>query len=100
MSIESLKSEPVAATSSRERAETQRASQIYLGALAASFFVAYLPTYLTLANGAWQTEQEGHGPLIMLAAGGWPGSSGASLRRLRSSPRHSPVGSSCSHPWG
>ena len=28
-----------------------------------------MPTYLKLANGPWQTEQEGHGPLIMLAAG-------------------------------
>jgi exosortase len=40
----------------------------FLAALAASFFVAYLPTYLTLAGGAWRTEQEGHGPLIMIAA--------------------------------
>src|SRR5262249_15201026 len=40
----------------------------FLVALVASFFVAYLPTYLTLAGGAWRTEQEGHGPLIMLAA--------------------------------
>jgi exosortase B len=40
----------------------------FLAALAASFLVAYLPTYLKLANGAWRTEQEGHGPLIMLAA--------------------------------
>ena len=40
----------------------------YLGAMAISFFVAYLPTYVKLANGPWQTEQEGHGPLIMLAA--------------------------------
>jgi exosortase B len=29
---------------------------------------AYIPTYVTLAEGPWQTEQEGHGPLIMLAA--------------------------------
>jgi exosortase B len=29
---------------------------------------AYAPTYLTLAAGPWQTEQEGHGPLIMLLA--------------------------------
>ena len=29
---------------------------------------AYIPTYMTLAAGPWQTEQEGHGPLIMLAA--------------------------------
>src|SRR5262245_16266160 len=29
---------------------------------------AYIPTYMTLAAGPWQTEQEGHGPLVMLAA--------------------------------
>jgi exosortase B len=29
---------------------------------------AYVPMYLTLAAGSWQTEQEGHGPLIMLLA--------------------------------
>ena len=27
----------------------------------------YIPTYIRLYNGPWQTEQEGHGPLIMLA---------------------------------
>ena len=43
-------------------------SLAYLGAMAVSFLVAYLPTYVKLANGAWQTEQEGHGPIIMLAA--------------------------------
>ena len=34
----------------------------------ASFFVAYIPTFVTLAQGPWQTEQEGHGPLIIAAA--------------------------------
>ena len=28
----------------------------------------YIPTYLKLYEGPWQTEQEGHGPLIMLAS--------------------------------
>ena len=36
--------------------------------MAASFVLAYLPTYMRLVNGPWQTEQEGHGPLIILAA--------------------------------
>lgn len=36
--------------------------------LLVAVLVAYLPTYLMLAAGPWQTEQEGHGPLIMLAA--------------------------------
>ena len=29
---------------------------------------AYTPTVITLAQGPWQTEQEGHGPLIIAAA--------------------------------
>ena len=36
--------------------------------LLVAVLVAYIPTYLMLAAGPWQTEQEGHGPLIMLAA--------------------------------
>ena len=68
MSIESLKSEPVRSASLSARAESRGVNLTFLAALAASFFVAYLPTYLRLAGGAWRTEQEGHGPLIMLAA--------------------------------
>jgi exosortase len=68
MSIESLKSEPVRPASLSARAESRGVNFAFLAALAASFFVAYLPTYLRLAGGAWRTEQEGHGPLIMLAA--------------------------------
>jgi exosortase B len=33
-----------------------------------SFLAAYIPTFVTLAQGPWQTEQEGHGPLIIAAA--------------------------------
>ena len=36
--------------------------------LFSAIVAAYIPTYATLASGPWQTEQEGHGPLIMLAA--------------------------------
>jgi exosortase len=68
MSIESLKTESVRPASLLARADGRGVNLVFLGALAASFFVAYLPTYLRLAGGAWQTEQEGHGPLIMLAA--------------------------------
>ena len=68
MSIESLKTESVRPASLLARAEGRGVNLVFLGALAASFFVAYLPTYLRLAGGAWRTEQEGHGPLIMLAA--------------------------------
>jgi exosortase B len=36
--------------------------------LAAAVLIAYIPTIITLAQGPWQTEQEGHGPLIIVAA--------------------------------
>ena len=36
--------------------------------LLASLLAAYIPTFITLAKGPWQTEQEGHGPLIIAAA--------------------------------
>lgn len=72
MSIDSVKSEGLTGSAGLGRAGTRagakRASRLYYAAIAGSFVLAYLPTYLTLAKGAWQTEQEGHGPLIMLAA--------------------------------
>src|SRR5436190_1091176 len=36
--------------------------------VAASFLAAYFPTTKSLIDGPWQTEQEGHGPLIIAAA--------------------------------
>ena len=36
--------------------------------LAASFIAAYFPTVSRLIDGPWQTEQEGHGPLIIAAS--------------------------------
>jgi exosortase len=36
--------------------------------LVGSFLVAYAPTAIGLINGPWQTEQEGHGPLIIAAS--------------------------------
>lgn len=68
MSIDSLKSGPPASASLSVRPRPREVSLAYLGAMAVSFLVAYLPTYVKLANGPWQTEQEGHGPIIMLAA--------------------------------
>ena len=38
------------------------------GLLTASVLLAYVPTLRGLIDGPWQTEQEGHGPLIILAA--------------------------------
>ena len=72
MSIDSLKSERLASSAGVSRAEAnaeaERGNRFYFAAMAASFLLAYAPTYVTLAKGPWQTEQEGHGPLIMLAA--------------------------------
>jgi exosortase B len=36
--------------------------------VAVSFLAAYVPTFQSLVDGPWQTEQEGHGPLIIAAA--------------------------------
>jgi exosortase B len=36
--------------------------------VAACFLAAYFPTFRGLMDGPWQTEQEGHGPLIIAAA--------------------------------
>src|SRR5882724_9103926 len=36
--------------------------------LVGSFVAAYTPTVLSLIDGPWQTELEGHGPLIIVAA--------------------------------
>ena len=68
MSIDLLKSGPLETVSLSTRSHQNGVGFVYLGAIAVSFFAAYLPTYVRLANGPWQTEQEGHGPLIMLAA--------------------------------
>ena len=37
-------------------------------ALGISIIAAYVSTYIKLAQGPWQSEQEGHGPLIVIAA--------------------------------
>jgi exosortase B len=41
---------------------------LWPGLLVASFLGAYFPTLLSLIDGPWQTEQEGHGPLIIAAS--------------------------------
>ena len=48
-------------------------------ALAAAILIAFIPTLIKLINGAWQTEQEGHGPLILAAAAwlAWQAGQGA-----------------------
>ena len=68
MSVDSMKHETVARAAVSARSAGRSPSMIFAGAMAAAFIVAYVPTYIQLAKGPWQTEQEGHGPLIMLAA--------------------------------
>jgi exosortase B len=41
---------------------------VFVLLLVGAFIAAYIPTYLKLIAGPWRTEQEGHGPLIILAA--------------------------------
>src|SRR5450755_380348 len=41
---------------------------IWPALLVGSFLAAYTPTILSLIQGPWQTEQEGHGPLIIAAS--------------------------------
>ena len=36
--------------------------------LTGAFLLAYIPTVMSLIDGPWQTEQEGHGPLIIVAS--------------------------------
>jgi exosortase B len=54
-------------------ADTARLSVVRVGLLfpvllVACFLVAYIPTVMSLIDGPWQTEQEGHGPLIIAAS--------------------------------
>jgi len=54
--------------------------------LAAACLAAYTPTALNLIDGPWQTEQEGHGPLIIAASLWLVWQSRASLRAAVSDP--------------
>lgn len=65
MSADSLNTRPVAVPAAGIKPAVRWALG---GAMAASFVIAYLPTYLRLAAGPWRTEQEAHGPLIIAAA--------------------------------
>jgi exosortase B len=41
--------------------------RFFLWGLALAIAIAFAPTYVKLIAGPWRTEQEGHGPLILLA---------------------------------
>src|SRR5271157_1995598 len=68
MLVHSIKPESIGSATTAARSEGRNMRLISICAMATAFVVAYIPTYIRLANGPWQTEQEGHGPLIMLAA--------------------------------
>lgn len=68
MSVDSIKPDAAGRVATTARARVRGFPMVALGAMAVAFVIAYVPTYVRLANGPWQTEQEGHGPLIMLAA--------------------------------
>ncbi|MBI5263413.1 MAG: exosortase [Bradyrhizobium sp.] len=44
------------------------AALLWPALLAGAIIAAYVPTFLGLIDGPWQTEQEGHGPLIIVAS--------------------------------
>jgi exosortase B len=54
--------------------------------LAVATIIAYIPTFITLVQGPWQTEQEGHGPLIIAAALWLVWQSRGALRSAKLSP--------------
>ena len=45
-----------------------RSELVFPAILVVCFLVAYTPTVMSLIDGPWQTEQEGHGPLIIAAS--------------------------------
>src|SRR5271169_6134948 len=45
-----------------------KSAWLYWTLLVCSFLAAYAPMFLSLINGPWETEQEGHGPLIIAAS--------------------------------
>jgi len=50
------------------RAGGDRIDRLLIYALAACVLAAFIPSGVKLADGPWRTEQEGHGPLILLIA--------------------------------
>ena len=66
MQIADVDTRPVAPASATGRPQSALDVVVALALVAA--LLIYVPTYLRLYNGPWQTEQEGHGPLIMLAS--------------------------------
>ncbi len=69
MSVDTFKSDPSRSDAPALGAGRDRTTLLaYAGGMGLCFLLAYLPTYMKLADTVWRSEQEGHGPLIMLAA--------------------------------
>jgi hypothetical protein len=64
--------------------------------IAGSILAAYIPTILSLIDGPWHTEQEGHGPLIIAASLWLVWQSRERLRAAEVSP--APVVADTAHP--
>ena len=45
-----------------------RLDWVALGLLLLGWLVLYLPTYQTLINTVWASDEQGHGPIIMAVA--------------------------------
>ncbi|QAU38508.1 exosortase V [Bradyrhizobium guangdongense] len=70
-----------------QSAEARPLSKFFWPALLfGSVLAGYFPTLLSLIDGPWQTEQEGHGPLIMAASLWWVWQSRARLKAVELSP--------------
>jgi exosortase B len=62
------------------------AGLLWSGLLVACVLAAYAPTVSNLIDGPWQTEQEGHGPLIIAASLWFVWQSRSNLKLVKSSP--------------
>jgi len=68
MSVDSFKTDQNAPALGAVGIKREWSTLFYAALMGVCFVITYVPTYITLANGAWRSEQEGHGPLIMIAA--------------------------------
>lgn len=61
---------------------------VWMGLIVGAIIAAYTPTVIGLINGPWQTEQEGHGPLIIAASLwlAWQSREKLSLARISPAP--------------
>lgn len=68
MSVQRIGVKAPPSTPGKVAARNWAAASVLSGVALAAAIAIYIPTYLKLYDGPWQTEQEGHGPLIMIAS--------------------------------